>query len=437
MLKHLLRGGGSDLDGNSWIATLGGGRIEDGQSVAVGPDGSVYVGGSTSSLGKGYQVALLAKFNSSGALQWQKILLGDNFSGITSVAVGPDGFVYVCGAFRLAGKDVNNCLIAKFNSSGTLQWQKMLSTSVHAVFNSVAVGQDGSVYAGGEVDSNRNTCLVAKFNSSGTLQWQKTFGGNNYDYLHAVAVGPDGYIYVGGASSSHGGSGYAGALLTKFNSSGTMQWQKILGIGASADFYSLAFGSDGSVYACGEIVPGEYYRDILLAKFNPSGALQWQKTLYKYDYDYSYGIAVGPDDSVYIGGRMSSATGQDIPDAVIAMFNASGTLRWQKTINYSGFLYIRSVAVGQDDSVYACGRAEVRGDLISPIWLIKVKDDIIAQSSSVYGEYTIENASFNNTNVSYGVSTLSLSLATSSLSVSTSSLTVEDINFTFNKYTGD
>ncbi len=284
MLKHLLRGGGSDLDGNSWIATLGGGRIEDGQSVAVGPDGSVYVGGSTSSLGKGYQVALLAKFNSSGALQWQKILLGDNFSGITSVAVGPDGFVYVCGAFRLAGKDVNNCLIAKFNSSGTLQWQK---------------------------------------------------------------------------------------------------------------------------------------------------------TLYKYDYDYSYGIAVGPDDSVYIGGRMSSATGQDIPDAVIAMFNASGTLRWQKTINYSGLLYIRSVAVGQDDSVYACGRAEVRGDLISPIWLIKVKDDIIAQSSSVYGEYTIENASFNNTNVSYGVSTLSLSLATSSLSVSTSSLTVEDINFTFNKYTGD
>ena len=98
----------------------------------------------------------------------------------------------------------------------------------------------------------------------------------------------------------------------------------------------------------------------MLAKFNSSGALQWQKTLAKYDYDYAYGIAVGPDDSVYIGGRMGSASGQDIPDAVIAMFNASGALQWQKTIKYSGILYIRSVAVGQDDSVYAFGRAVLR-----------------------------------------------------------------------------
>lgn len=51
MLKHLLRGGGSSINGDPWVVTLVGSDDDVGESVAVAPDGSVYVYGFTESLG--------------------------------------------------------------------------------------------------------------------------------------------------------------------------------------------------------------------------------------------------------------------------------------------------------------------------------------------------------------------------------------------------
>ena len=65
MLKHLLRGSGSGLDGDSWVATLGGSTDDFGWSVAVAPDGSVYVCGYTQSAGAGGWDLLLAKITDS------------------------------------------------------------------------------------------------------------------------------------------------------------------------------------------------------------------------------------------------------------------------------------------------------------------------------------------------------------------------------------
>ena len=125
MLKHLLRGG-SGIKGDSWVATLGGSNNAYGYSVAVAPDGSVYVCGSTVSSGAGIHDLFLAKFSSSGTVQWQKTLGGSEYDYGYSVAVAPDGSVYVCGYTMSAGAGYSDLLLAKFNSSGTVQWQKTL-----------------------------------------------------------------------------------------------------------------------------------------------------------------------------------------------------------------------------------------------------------------------------------------------------------------------
>ena len=224
MLKHLLRGGGSSLDGNSWVATLGGSSIEYGRSVAVAPDGSVYVCGSTYSTGTGNVDFILAKFNSSGTVQWQKTLSdrnGNYGDHGYSVAVAPDGSVYVCG----------------MNYSG---------------------------------DARQEDLLLAKFSSLGTVQWQKTFGGRRRDYGYSVAVAPDGSVYVCGYTWSAGAGNYD-FLLAKFSSSGTVQWQKTLG-GSSTEYgYSVAVAPDGSIYVCGETQSaGAGRSDFLLAKITDS-----------------------------------------------------------------------------------------------------------------------------------------------------------------------
>ena len=429
MLKHLLRGGGSDIKGDSWVATLGGSNSDIGKSVAIGSDGSVYVCGETNN------DYLLAKFNSSGTLQWQKTTGG--YPTSRAVAIGPDGSVYVCGSTYTEGGRGYECLITKLNSSGTLQWQKTLgvTNSNSTGVGSIDIGSDGSVYVCGNTaskDLRYRYMLIAKYNSSGTLQWQKKFGGSYYDRGYSVAVGTDGSVYFCGTSSA--GAGGCDVFITKFNSSGTLQWQKTLG-GSKHDYgYSVAIGSDGSVYVCGYTdSAGAGNDDVFIAKFNSSGTLQWQKTLGGSDYDRGTSVAVGSDGSVYVCGYTKSAGAGDY-DALIAKFNSSGTLQWQKTLGGSDYDRGNSVAIGSDGSVYVCGYTKSAGAGSDDVLIARITDDVINQSTVIYGNFTLQDAALTVSNASLINQTASLPLADPGMSVLTPSLTLKDANLTFTKY---
>ena len=65
----------------------------------------------------GRDKALLAKFSSSGTVQWQKTLGGSYDDDGYSVAVAPDGSIYVCGNTASAGAGVDDFLLAKITDS--------------------------------------------------------------------------------------------------------------------------------------------------------------------------------------------------------------------------------------------------------------------------------------------------------------------------------
>ena len=379
MLKHMLFGGGIGIKGDSWVATLGGSGDDYGRSVAVGPDGSVYIGGYTESAGAGSSDLLIAKFNSSGTLQWQKTLGGSGDDYGRSVAIGPDGSVYVCGETESAG-------------------------------------------------AGRSDLLIAKFNSSGTLQWQKTLGGSDSDYGYAVAVGPDGSVYVGGGTEKCVVSQFLDAVFAKFSSSGTLQWEINFGSHIYNHLESIAVAHDGSVYAAGSIAG--YFS---LIKFNESGAWQWQKTLGSFNSGSGLSVTVGPDGSVYVGGHTNSA-GAGRSDLLIAKFNSSGTLQWQKTLGGSGDDYGRSVAVGPDGSVYIGGYTESAGAGRSDLLIARITDDVIKQYIVVYSNFTLKDASVTVSDESYSYQTSILSASYSSLSLLSSSNTAKDANLTLTQY---
>ena len=221
MLKHMLFGGVVEI-AKPWVATFGGSDYDCGKSVAVAPDGSVYVCGYTWSASVGRNDLLLVKFSSSGTLQWQKTLGGSNSDSGISVAIAPDGSVYVCGFDPSSDAPRGDLLLAKFNSSGTMQWQKALGSDSYTDYGfSVAIAPDGSVYVCGYTESTgagSNDFLLAKFSSSGTLQWQKTLGGSNSDSGISVAIAPDGSVYVCGDTES-ASAGRNDLLLAKITDS--------------------------------------------------------------------------------------------------------------------------------------------------------------------------------------------------------------------------
>lgn len=459
MLKHLLRGGGSSLDGNSWVVTLGGSIAADdsdfGQSVAIGPDGSVYVCGYTNPANAYSYVkdGFIAKFDSSGTLQWQKTLVGKYEEISNSVAVGPDGSVYVCVYQYDAYGNLTACPVVKFDSSGKLQFQKSLGWSKNIYGQSVAVGPDGSVYVCGYMYSadysSRYDCFIAKLDSSGALQWQKKlhdpseFSKSSSNQAISVAIGPDGSVYVCGSTLvpiPNDIYNDRNVLIAKFDSSGVLQWQKTLGaskltLSNQETGTPVAVGPDGSVYVCGFTQSaGAGNADLLIAKFNSSGSIQWQKTIGERYADQGFSVAVGPDGSVYVCGEIRDKNSPKY-DCLIIKFNPSGTLQWQKNlVNVN--TEPSSVAIGSDDSVYVCGSSATNKSSWD-LMLARITDADINKSTVVYGPFTLQDVSVTTRNAYLSSETASLSVLNAGLSFSTSPLTIADANYISKKYEGE
>jgi len=306
-----------------WLSTLGGAGTEEGYSVAIDSLGNLYAFGYTTSTGAGNYDLLIAKYNSSGTIQWQRVLGGGGGDYGRSVAIDSSDNVYVFGYTASTGAGNSDFLIAKYNSSGTVQWQRVLGGGSYEVGYSVAIDSADNVYVLGRTSSagaGGNDFLIAKYNSSGTIQWQRVLGGAGTEEGNSVAIDSADNVYVLGYTSS-AGAGNSDFLIAKYNSSGTVQWQRVLGGGSYEVGYSVAIDSADNVYVFGDTAStGAGNSDFLIAKYNSSGTVQWQRVLGGADYEVGYSVAIDSADNVYVFGDTAS-TGAGNSDFLIAKYN--------------------------------------------------------------------------------------------------------------------
>lgn len=350
-----------------WVGILGASSSDIPNGIAVDSSNNIYVGGYSNNGGGNYGYATV-KLDNSGAIQWQKKLTGTNNAFGMNVTVDSSGNVYNVGYSVLSFR--SSMVLEKFDNSGSLLWQRSLSTSNNTDFyglsvttdssgnvfvagqgtwsggsnntagyivkynasgtfqfistvkvytpysirddslNSVKIDSSGNIYAAGtRVYYNNPTTyrqiIVSKYNSSGTLLWMKEVAGNNDDYGFSLAINSSGDVYV----ACQNKVGVDQCLLLKYNNSGTLQWQRRLGDGTNnGGWRYVELDSVGNVYVSG------YYTfsgsaKILIAKYNPSGVLQWQRRLgASSGNQYNYGLAIGSDDNIYVTGSLQTST---------------------------------------------------------------------------------------------------------------------------------
>jgi outer membrane protein assembly factor BamB len=299
------------------------------------------------------------------------------------------------------------------SSPGSAQWARSVTDGTGcSYFNGVAAGSDGSVYAAGYIlgtgtfafesnvtatgSYNGENVVLVKYDGSGAAKWAQTATGGNNSCFNGVAVGSDGSVYAagyidGGVTCNFGNNVTAfgpssgdNIVLVKYNSSGAAQWAKtVTGGGSNSWFKGVAVGTDGSVYVAGYIygtstyafgdevtATGLYSGDnILIVKYNSSGAAQWAKTVTGGgNNSWFNGVSVGSDGSVYAAGYIAStgsynfgnyvtATGSYTGDNILLVkYNSSGVAQWAQSVkagnNNSCFI---GVTLGSDGSVYAAG----------------------------------------------------------------------------------
>lgn len=210
--------------------------------------------------------------------------------------------------------------------------------------------------------NNRETVVIDP-----TLIWGTYFGGSSQDYGQSITCDNLGNVYVAGFTSSishiatsgayqytYGGAPGAGgdAFLSKFNSSGAIQWTTYYGGNGNDGGWGVALDDTGNVYMSGytasatsiatagshqSTLGGNF--DVFIAKFTNAGMLKWATYYGGSGSDYPYGIVCDHSGNVYISGQTSSVdsiatTGSyqsingGLDDGFLAKFNGNGNLTW-------------------------------------------------------------------------------------------------------------
>ena len=309
------------------------------RGLAVDNAGSVYIAGEENSVDN---ALYLAKINGGGNISWQESL---NYSGANEaandVAVDSLNNAYYCGGSQSPGN--SGGIVAKYDSSGTLQWQQLLSNTFG--WNSVglmAIETDSSdnviVTGNANIDisgAQSRGVLIVKYNSSGVVQWKRTLNqerSSKNEYGYGIAVDSSDNIYVCGeaANTSYGSTD---CLIAKYDSSGNIQWQKLLGDQYSTSeerFRGITVDSSDNIYAIGHSEKPTDNNDTIIAKYDTSGNLVWQKYI---DND-AKGMAIDTDSSgnVYILSESIRVVGAGGADLYIAKLDSSGNIQWQNTL---------------------------------------------------------------------------------------------------------
>jgi len=402
------------------------GAVNDDYGYGVAVDGSgdnIYVTGYKSEGDAGGNDVLLLKYNSVGTLQWKRTWGGTEDDAGYGVAVDGSGDIYVTGAMGIIVETVGvklDLALLKFDSSGALLWNKTWGGTMDDCGYGVAVDGSGNIYVTGYSNSippGGVHIVLLKFNSSGGLVWQKHWGGGDsylpiYDCGQGVAVDPSGnYIYVTGHTINFG-AGNEDAVLLKYDSTGSLMWQKTWGgpdedrgMGIAVDGSGTQIYVTGLTRSFGAFVG---WMDVVLLRFNSLGGLVWERTWGGAKTDAGYGVAVDSSGGIYVTGKAGSFSGEvEIFDVALLEFDSLGSVLWEKTWGTAGW----------DDEGY--GVAVYLNDL----YFAGCVQGAERALNNVTGAVTFPTGTVNSPTLNAGTPTVELSNATSLVSTPTGSET--------------
>lgn len=206
------------------------------------------------------EVPTIIKFDTDLTYQWA--YQGANLNFFYDVTSDSSSNCYVVTSYSTNSGATNYSGILKLNSSGTVlanTGYQLSGSSVGILFTAIASSSDGSSLAvcGGYTTGGNTGISVASVNSSGNIVWARVlyFVGSSYtglSYSGSTAVTIDestGDIYAAleQAYTETSWGGYA-IFLVKYNSSGTLQWQRKIQASGDATYAvsgpTLSFAND-------------------------------------------------------------------------------------------------------------------------------------------------------------------------------------------------
>jgi hypothetical protein len=269
------------------------------------------------------------------------------FSGYTDTGgnwppvVDGSANIFVPGHIKDTGTPYRG-LTLKTDAAGSIQFQRQLAHATEDVVM-LAIGLDssGNVYVtgfqyDGAAPTNTYKWVLCKYNSAGTLQWQRLISkaGGDFNYGQGdMVVTSAGDIYLGGAHNNVGTSGQNAPVVMKYDASGVLQWQYYLsGLGSDVRLYRLAFdATNNRLYGAGARVSSAN-RLLFRLDVAATPTLSWTLTDTGSAGDNYVGLCVAANGDI-VAAAFSDPSGNHFTQ--LDRFTAAGAGVWRATLNNS------------------------------------------------------------------------------------------------------
>lgn len=196
----------TNLSGVASAGTLGSGLNGSANSIVVGRQGEIYVGGIFTSAGGVTGTNRVAKWNPS-TNSWSALAGGLN-EEVLDMAIAPNGNLWIAGKFTKADGTNGDYLCFWDGTSFNPYWKPLLSTGTELVsfVLAIAFDEEGRLYIGGALATHFYPYARGVARWDGT-HWDLMGGGVGGEVLHIFATA--GKVFITGRLTPSGGYGFA------------------------------------------------------------------------------------------------------------------------------------------------------------------------------------------------------------------------------------
>lgn len=284
---------------NTWINSTN-------TTPAISSDGTVYIG---------CQNSRVLAISPQGKLKWST---NKEFRDYSSVTIGTNGTLYVCGYVEIAPLVFEYRLFA-INPKGMIKWSK----KVDKFPTTPAIASDGTIYVSNQIFSK-----LYAFSPKGAQKW--LLDNKEFYSLTSPAIGSDGTIYVGSSDNNLYSVSPAGKIIWKYSTSGDISTTPTI-------------AADGTIYIRSN--------DLYIHAINPKGQKKW---LYPVGLNQFASLVVDRKGTIYLVGTNGKFEAINSEGKNLWIANETFGIKSTPSINSDGTIY----AFLGDECLYAIGPGE-------------------------------------------------------------------------------
>ena len=254
-----------------------------------------------------YDQILLAKFDTTGSLQWTK-QYNEGSGAIGHVLLQTDDKGYIIAGEYKAPATVG--YLVKTDSAGNIKWSKKFTNA--GAFNGLKKTKDHNYILLSEDNS------VVKVDTAGNILWSKTFIGVSGQSILAVSDGS--YLITGYNFSTSTFTTYG--FILKLDSLGNTQWSRLVngGVNNGVSLLDAVETPEKAFVFAGQV--GDFYSNYYLVKIDSAGTLLWTKVFT--DGGFGFFESIQKLIPTADGGYLAAGSGHNyVQDAAFMKFDSA------------------------------------------------------------------------------------------------------------------